>query len=75
MNSEVQLIVEIWDLMRDTVLPARRLETAIQVLRAFEEYGFEPETLKDVMDEDRYLQRAYEDLYDETEDEQSDDDE
>jgi hypothetical protein len=75
MSSEVQLIVEVWDLVRDTLPPSRRLDSAIQLLRAFEEYGFDPENLKDLLDEDRYLQRAYEDLYEEYAHLETDDDE
>lgn len=75
MRSETQLIVEIWDLVRDTLPVARRLETAIQMLRAFEEFGFEPETLADLEDEDVYLARAYEDLYDEYPSEHDDEEE
>jgi hypothetical protein len=37
---------------------------AIGFLRAFEEYGFDSRDMQDILDEDRYLARAYADLYD-----------
>jgi hypothetical protein len=73
MKSESKVIAELWDLVRDHIPVARRLETAISFLRIFEEYGFEDKDMQDIVDEDKVLARAYDDLYgnDEPEDDSS----
>jgi hypothetical protein len=63
MKSESKVVAELWDLFRDFVPPARRLETAIAYLRVFEEFGFDEKDMEDIIDEDRYLARAHDDLY------------
>ncbi len=63
MNSESKVIAEIWDLVRDSIPSARRLEIAIAILRSFEEFGFDDRDMQDIFDEDVYLSRAYADLY------------
>lgn len=68
MKTESQLIIEIWDLVRDQIQPARRLETAVGIIRACEEAGFDERDLEDVLDEDAYLTRAYRDVFDAEED-------
>lgn len=79
MKVESNLVLEIWDLIRDQIPAARRLDTAISVLRAFEEYGFDEKDLQDIVDEEPYLTRAYYDLFaieqSEEEDENYNDDE
>lgn len=74
MTSESQVIVELWDLVRDHIPTARRLEIAISFLRSFEEFGFEQRDMQDIVDEDPYLKRAFYDLYEEEEEEEEDDD-
>ena len=73
MNSETKLIVELWDMIRDNLPLQRRSDTAIQMIRAFEEYGFESTDIHDLIDEDQYLRRAFESLYDDEPDETDDD--
>ncbi|RYF11251.1 MAG: hypothetical protein EOO77_19785 [Oxalobacteraceae bacterium] len=70
MNSESQLAIELWDVIRDQIQPARRLETAISFMRAFEDFGMEARDLQDVLDEDVYLTRAYREVYEVEEDQQ-----
>lgn len=72
MKSESQLVIELWDLVRDQIQPARRLETATSFLRAFEEFGMDERDLQDVLDEDPYLTRAYREVFDVEEDQQND---
>ena len=73
MTSESQAIVALWDLVRDHVPQARRLEIAISFLREFEEYGFEKREMLDIVDEDPYLKRAFYDIFEEDEEEQDED--
>jgi hypothetical protein len=70
MNSECQLVLEIWELVRDHVAPARRLEIAAGLLRAVAEYGFEAKDLYDIIDEDSMLAKAFAETFDEEIDEE-----
>lgn len=73
MNSESKVVAEIWDLVRDSLPSARRLEIAIAILRSFEEYGFDSRDMQDILDEDVYLCRAFADLYGDDEEEEDED--
>lgn len=59
MKSESNLVFEVWDLVRDSIPPARRNDVAITMLRHFEEYGFEADDLHDILDEDDNLTVAF----------------
>lgn len=59
MNSESSLVFEVWELVRDQLAPNRRSDTAISLLRAFEEFGFEGNDLTDVLEEDEHLTAAH----------------
>ena len=72
MKSESQLVASLWDLVRDQISAGRRLETAIAFLKMFEDYGFDSSDMHDIVDEDVYLKRAFDDLFG---DEQEDEDE
>ena len=79
MKNESNLALEIWEMVRDHLPAAKRLDTAIGILRALEEYGMEARDLQDVVDEEPYLSRAYREIFDaeneEEEAEYHDDDE
>lgn len=72
MKQESMLIIELWDLVRDTIPAGQRLEIAISFLKAFEEYGFDSKDMQDITDDDAYLKRAYDDLYIDEEEEADD---
>ncbi len=72
MNSEARLISEIWETVRDLIPAPKRSEIAQQHLRAFEEYGFDPEDMADLIGEDKYLEEAYKTLYEEDVEEAAD---
>lgn len=59
MNSESTLVLEIWELVRDSLPVSRRTDIAVSILRAFEEFGFESEDLNHLQDEDEYLTAAH----------------
>lgn len=59
MKSESNLVLEVWELMREQVPQARRGEISISLLRCFEEYGFESSDMADILDEDEHLTSAY----------------
>jgi hypothetical protein len=73
MKSESNLVMEIWEMFRDYVPHSRRTDTALGLLRAFEEYGFEADDLADVLDEDDSLTAAYRECFDIEDDEAEDD--
>jgi len=69
MNSESSLVLELWENVRDLIPPTKRLETATSMIRSFVEYGFDARDLRDVVDEEPYLTRAYRDVVDDVEEE------
>jgi hypothetical protein len=63
MNSESRLILEVWESVRDFVPAPKRPDIAEQMLRRFEEYGFDPGDYADLVGEDKYLEEAFNVLY------------
>lgn len=72
MKSESNLVMEIWELVRDYVPASRRTDTALSILRAFEEYGMEADDLADILDEDDSLTAAYRECFGDVEDDLED---
>lgn len=76
-SSESRLILELWENVRDQLPAAKRTDVAVVWIRAFEDYGFEPEDMADLIGEDRNLEEAFQLLYGDDEedfDEDYDDD-
>jgi hypothetical protein len=61
MNSESKLLLELWDYLRDVIPAAKREESALHVLQAFEDHGFEIRP-GDIQGEDTHLDSALEAL-------------
>ena len=59
MKREANLVLTIWDEVRDHIAPAKRADVALTLLRCFEEFGFDERDLADISDEDAILARAY----------------
>ena len=59
MRLESSFLMDVWELMRDLVPASRRNETAVALIRAFEEYGIDSKDLVDVIDEDDALTAGY----------------
>lgn len=70
MSNEVELVVALWELVRDYLPAAKRPEIATDILRAFEGYGFDDKELYGVEEEDRDLARAYEEVFGEGDDDE-----
>lgn len=68
MKSESNLVIEVWEQVRDYLPANRRHDAAVGILRAFTEYGFEQDDLSDIIDEDDILTAAYNDFFDVRED-------
>lgn len=69
MNAEARLIMEVWELVRDQIPNAKRLDVASGLLYAFEEYGFDARDIQEIVDEDTHLAKAFRDLFDAEEEE------
>lgn len=63
MKSESNITIQVWELMREYIPPARRPEISISLLRCLEEFGFEAEDLSDILDEDDHLTAAYRSVF------------
>ena len=66
MDNETKLLLEIWQNFRDVIPTARRDDSALALLKSFEEYGFDIDP-SEVEGEDEYLDNALEVLKDEEE--------
>jgi hypothetical protein len=64
-SSESNLVIELWEHIREHITPSRRKEVAIHLLREFTEFGFEKEDLADIVDEDSTLGEAYTEFFNE----------
>lgn len=73
-SSESRLILELWENVRDQIPAAKRTDVAVTWIRAFEDYGFEPEDMADLIGEDRNLEEAFQSLYGEDEEDFDDED-
>ena len=69
-QNEIRLLLDLWTLIKD-LLPAQKRETvAEQFLQIFEDNGYDLEHAPEITDEDPYLNKAYNLLYDTEEDEE-----
>jgi hypothetical protein len=79
MSSEAELVISIWESMRDHIPHQKRTDLAKDLISAFAEYGFDSVELASIVDEDPDLTLAYEEVFaaeeDEDEDEESFDEE
>ena len=71
-KSESNLVIEVWEQVRDYLPAARRQEAAVGIIRAFVEFGFDKEDFSDIIDEDDVLTAAFNEAFDEGEDEDQD---
>lgn len=72
MSSESELVLAVWEAVRDNLPYAKRSEIAKDVMYAFAEW-FDADELATVVDEDPDLRDAYEEVYPPIEDEEDED--
>jgi hypothetical protein len=60
---EAELALELWNAVRDFIPASKRDAVAEEFLSKFENFGVNPEELADVVEEDRNLSNAFEELY------------
>jgi hypothetical protein len=63
MSSEVELVIGVWEAVRDHLPHNKRNEIAKDVLCAFAEFGFEPAELAAIGDEDPDLRDAFDEVF------------
>ncbi len=63
MSREAQVVVEIWDVVRDFIPVGKRADIAETIVRAFADYGFEEHELAEIVDEDNDLSDAFESVF------------
>lgn len=59
MTSEAQLVIEIWEAVRDVIPFSKKSNAAIGILAAIAEYGFDRSELAAIEDEDDDLSEAF----------------
>lgn len=62
-KSESNLVVEIWEQVREYIPSAKRTEIAVSFIKAFTDFGFEKEDFHDIVDEDDNLNAAYNEFF------------
>jgi hypothetical protein len=75
MSSEAELVMSIWENMRDHLPNAKRPDLAKDLLYAFAEFGFDAADLSPIIDEDHDLTTAYEAVFVVEDDDESFDEE
>ena len=75
MNSESKLLTEIWSSVEDQLPKGMRVEVAMAMFRAFDEYGIETIEFEEAAEEDNYLHVAFKALVDDEVEYERDDDE
>jgi hypothetical protein len=70
MSSEAQVILDIWEAVRDHLPHSKRAAIAQDILLAFGEYGFEPTDCASIMDEDPDLASAFHEVFTDEDDEE-----
>lgn len=72
MSSEAQVILDVWEVIRDHLPHNKRAAIAQDLLYAFQEYGFEGEECATIVDEDPDLALAFDEVFLEDEEEETD---
>lgn len=75
MSSEAELVVSVWETVRDILPHNKRTEVAKDILFAFAEFGFEAVELVSIADEDPDLGEAFDEVFPPPEIEEEDIDE
>ncbi len=63
MSRESQMVVEIWDNVRDFIPASKRSDAAESIVMAAADYGFEASDLAEMVDVDKDLAEAYEKVF------------
>jgi hypothetical protein len=69
-QTSSELLLEIWDLVRENITPNKREAVAEALLNIFENYGESPADMDDLEGSDKYIDKALNTLYPEDEDDE-----
>ena len=75
MSSEAELVIGVWEAIRDHVSHSKRGDIARDLLYAFADFGFEPTEMASIVDEDPDLRDAFDEVFPPPEDEEEEVDE
>lgn len=74
MNSESELLITIWDSVKQYVPSRQQQDVALILFKALEEFGIEGRDLGAGAEEDDVLQKTYNDLYNHEDEDEDDND-
>ena len=72
MSSEAELVIDVWEAVRDHVPHNKRGDIARDLLYAFADFGFEPTEMASITDEDPDLRDAFDEVFPEDEEDEVD---
>lgn len=61
--NDTQLVLDVWEAVRDALPAGKRADYAQSLLRAFADYGFEAREISGIVDEDDDLETAFYDVF------------
>lgn len=70
MSNEAQVILDVWEAVRDHLPHGKRAAVAQDIVYAFQEYGFESGDCGSIVDEDPDLAAAFADIFTEDDDDE-----
>lgn len=73
MNGETQLMIELWEAVRDHLPASKRVDAAENMMIALQEYGIDGPELSGVVEEDPDLAEAFATVFHDDDDDSEDD--
>jgi hypothetical protein len=74
MENNANLLLEVWDLLKDYVHVKEKEDSAIRLIQIFEGYGLGPNDLMDIRGEDKDIDHALDIVYPDSDEEYKDED-
>jgi hypothetical protein len=63
MSSEAELVIDVWEVVRDHLSASKRADIARDMLYVFADFGFTATDLAEIVEEDPDLTAAYEEVF------------
>lgn len=63
MSSEAELVIDVWEAVRDHLPASKRADIARDILYVFADFGFTAVDLAEIVEEDPDLTAAYEEVF------------
>lgn len=71
MSNEAELVLNVWEAVREVVPHTKRADLCKRMIYAFAEFGFDADDLESILDEDADLTEAYEEVFSDDADDES----